>query len=338
MHVLGTSSAPGAACARIVAGLARHADDGVAVHALFLGGDGTWSERFVPTGISCATFDTRGSLLARARLLNWARMARPAIVHQHAGGPRLSRALRWATGARIVRHVHGTIDEGTREESGAMALSEADAVVACCRHVALRITHPKCRVIYAGVDGPASPGARRGAAIVVGSAGRLVPLKGHDNLIRAFAALLPEFAGARLEICGDGPARPDLERLAARLGCIDAVRFHGWRDDFPDLCAAWDVFVLPSLAEAFPLALLEAMAAGVSSIASDVGGVGELLEPGRSGLLVPATDAQGLASAMRRLLSDAPLRARLGGEARLSASRFSAQRMAREVQALYREA
>lgn len=337
LHVLGTSSAEGTAFARIVEGLARHADRGSRMNVLFLGGDGTWSERFARRGIACATFDPRGSLLARARLLSWARAARPAIVHQHAGGPRLSRAIKWATGATLVRHVHGTIDEATLRESDAMALPEADAVVACCHHVAVRVAHPNCRVIYAGVDDHAFPIEPNDGAIVIGSAGRLVPLKRHDALIRAFAALLPEFPRARLEICGDGPARADLERLAARLGCREAIRFHGWRDDSPGLCASWDVFVLPSLAEAFPIALLEAMSAGVCPVASDVGGIRELLEPGESGLLVPAGDTGELAKAMRRLLANAPLRARLGARARSSAKRFPAQRMAREMQAFYRE-
>lgn len=337
LHVLGTSSAEGTAFARIVTGLARHLDRGYVLHVLFLGGDGTWSERFERQGIPCATFDPRGSLLAPARLLNWARALRPAIVHQHAGGARLSRAIKWATGARLVRHVHGTIDEATLEEGGAIAFPEADAVVACCRHVADRVAQARCSVIYAGVDADISRiEPRDSGPVVIGSAGRLVGLKGHDRLIRAFAALLPEFPGARLDICGDGPARVDLESLAARFGCSNAVRFQGWREDFPSLCAGWDVFVLPSLAEAFPIALLEAMSAGVPSVASDVGGVRELLQPETSGLLVAAGDVEALAAAMRRLLANADLRSRLGDEARSSAKRrFSAQRMAGEVQALY---
>lgn len=337
LHVLGTSSAEGTAFARILTGLARHLDCGYALRVLFLGGDGTWSERFARQGIPCATFDPRGSLLAPARLLNWARAVRPAIVHQHAGGARLSRALKWTTGARIVRHVHGTIDEATLKESGMISAPEADAVVACSRHVAHHVAHRNCTVIYAGVDSDSDPPqARARGPIVIGTAGRLVELKGHAHLIRALAALLPEFPHARLEICGDGAARADLERLAARVGCKDAVRFHGWRDDFPRICAGWDVFALPSLAEGFGIALLEAMAAGLPSVASDVGGVRELLEPETSGLLATPGDAIALAGSMRRLLSSASLRSRLGSAAReVARRRFPARRMAAEMQSLY---
>jgi glycosyltransferase involved in cell wall biosynthesis len=153
-------------------------------------------------------------------------------------------------------------------------------------------------------------------------------------LLRA-AAELPE---AVFAFAGDGPLRPELEREAARLGVEDRVRFLGHREDVPDLLAASDVFALPSLYEGSSLALLEAMAAGRAVVSSSIGGTAELIEDGANGLLVPPGDVGALSSAIRRLLRDDGLRARLGAEGRdrVEAS-FAERATADAVEGVYSE-
>lgn len=338
LHILGTSGVEGTSFARIVTCLARGLNRKYVLHALFLGGDGSLAKTFEREGISCVTIDPRGSALAPARLLKAVRDIRPAIVHQHAGGPRLTHAIRWVTGAKILMHVHGSVDEATMRDSDVIAPSGADLVIASSRYVASKISQMDCRVIYAGVDINASAREMSNREdMVIGTAGRLVRVKGHLYLIRAFAMLLSEFPHARLEICGDGPDRILLEDEARRLGCAHAVLFLGWRDDFPQICTCWDIFALPSLAESFPIALLEAMAMGLPAVASDVGGVRELLEPEMSGLLVRPSDAETLVGALRELFSNVGLRFRMGAAGHATArKRFSTKRMVEETESAYR--
>ncbi len=129
--------------------------------------------------------------------------------------------------------------------------------------------------------------------------GRLSPEKGQDVLLEAFART--RVANARLVLVGDGALRGALEARAARADLSGRVRLVGWRDD-PHAClGAADLLVLPSRAEGLPLAVLEAMAAGVPVVATDVGAVADALDHGRAGRLVPPGDVE----ALRRALSDA---------------------------------
>jgi Glycosyl transferases group 1 len=137
---------------------------------------------------------------------------------------------------------------------------------------------------------------------------------------------------------GKGPEREELEEMATRLGIADRVRFLGRREDVPELLAACDVFALPSLYEGSSLAVLEAMAAGRPVVSSAIGGTDELIEDGRSGLLVAPGDAEALAAALRRLLADSGLRERLAGRARERVERdLTRQAMAERVAAVYAE-
>lgn len=164
------------------------------------------------------------------------------------------------------------------------------------------------------------------------SVARLDPQKGHRHLLAA-AAEVPE---AVFALAGDGPERPALERLADRLSIRDRIRFLGERSDVADLLAACDVFVLPSLYEGLPISVLEAMAAERPVIATAIGGTEEVVIDGESGLLVPPAEPEAMASALRRLLEDAGLRARLAaaGRARVT-TEFSAREMVRRVTELY---
>ncbi len=141
---------------------------------------------------------------------------------------------------------------------------------------------------------------------------RLDAQKGHPTLLEAIA----ELPDALFLFAGDGPERAALEARAAELGVAERVLFLGRREDVPQLLAACDVFALPSLYEGSSLAVLEAMAAGIPIVSSAIGGTEELIEDGRSGLLVPPGDAPALAAALRRALADPELRSELAARAR----------------------
>jgi glycosyltransferase involved in cell wall biosynthesis len=198
----------------------------------------------------------------------------------------------------------------------------------------------KMDVVHNAIDlapfgGRPDPALRQGLAgdrPLVLAVGRLDPQKGHRHLLVA-ATEVPD---AMFALAGEGAERHPLEELADRLGVADRVRFLGERSDVPDLLAACDVFVLPSLYEGLPISLLEAMAAERPSIATAIGGVDEVVRDGESGLLVPPAEPRAMASALRRLLADAELRTRLAAAGRsLVTTEFSARDMVRRVTELY---
>lgn len=133
---------------------------------------------------------------------------------------------------------------------------------------------------------------------VFGTVGRLVPTKGLEFLLKAFALTRRRVGRGKLIIVGDGRMRDELKDFAGGLGLADHVHFLGYRKDVERLLRAMDVFVLASIAEGMPGALLEAMAAGVPCISTAVGGVPDVLESGRFGTLVEAGDENALAKAM----------------------------------------
>jgi glycosyltransferase involved in cell wall biosynthesis len=137
------------------------------------------------------------------------------------------------------------------------------------------------------------------ACRIVGTAGRLVPVKSHQVLLRAMGELPDDIHGA---IAGDGPELDNLRRLANELGLRDRIHFLGHRDDLWDVYPAFDVFCLPSEAEGLPRTILEAQACNIPVVATDVGGVAEALDPNAS-LLVPPKQPLALANALESLLS-----------------------------------
>ena len=131
-------------------------------------------------------------------------------------------------------------------------------------------------------------------------------------------------AGVHWVLVGDGELRPELEAQARRLGLAASLHFAGWRDDVADVLALADVFVLPSESEGFGRVLVEAMAMARPIVATTVGGVPDIVVAGQTGLLVPPADAAALAGAVRVLLDNPGLAARLGAAGRARAeSTFS---------------
>ena len=162
-------------------------------------------------------------------------------------------------------------------------------------------------------------GGRDRIPLVV-SVGRLAFPKDFATLVQALGMVDP--SALRAAIVGDGPQRPELDEQVAALGRGEGVRLLGTRDDVPALLAEAGVFVLSSRSECLPMSVIEAMAAGLPVVATAVGGVPELVEDERTGILVPPGDARALAAALTRLASDADLRRRMGeaGRARAQAN------------------
>lgn len=190
---------------------------------------------------------------------------------------------------------------------------------------------------------PAEARLRLGCAAddrVIGTVGRLEEQKGQRHLLDAFALLraAPEFSGAGLKllIVGDGRLRDALRAQAEALGIADACRFPGTIGELGDVYRAIDIFVMPSLWEGLSLAMLEAMAAGLPMVATEVGGAREVLGDDRYGKVVPPGDAAALAAAIRALLNDPTGRGELAaaGAARVR-EHYSVAALARQLTSLY---
>ena len=177
------------------------------------------------------------------------------------------------------------------------------------------------RVIHNGIEPGESPapapwGAVTPRAITVA---RLDPVKDQQTLLRAARTVADRIPDVRIEIVGDGPERGALERLSRELQLQECLRFLGYREDVPSLLRRPQIFILSSISEGISLGLLEAMAAGLPVVATDVGGNREVVVDEVTGLLVPPRSPAALADAVLSLLLD-PGRARalgIAGRARL---------------------
>jgi glycosyltransferase involved in cell wall biosynthesis len=175
-------------------------------------------------------------------------------------------------------------------------------------------------------------------ALVIGTTGRLTPIKGHHHLLDAVPGITARFPDVHVVIIGDGPARPDLEQQARRLGtAAGRLRFLGHRADVRTLLPALDLHVTASSSEGLPFTVIEAMAAGVPVIATSVGGMPELV--GDAGILVEPGDAHAIVRAAIRLMSDPGEVARIGqaGRARVVAD-FTTDRMLTTTEAVFHDA
>jgi glycosyltransferase involved in cell wall biosynthesis len=166
----------------------------------------------------------------------------------------------------------------------------------------------------------------------------LRPEKGIESMLRALPGLRREHPRLTYLVVGEGPDRLRLEASAARVGVAEAVRFLGRREDVPFVLSACDLFVHPTLEDALPTSLMEAMAASLPIVASAVGGVPEMVEDGRNGRLVPPGQVSALEAACRELLASPEAMAVMGqaGE-RVVAERFDLDRQAARLRDLYLE-
>ena len=248
--------------------------------------------------------------LARARVIAVYQLPRPAVN-------RRQRILKQLTSRAVTRHV-GVGERTSREVEELLGLPMGTV-----------------RTIHNGVpDEPLEAPERPFPGPVIGAVGRLEPQKGFDVFLRAVS----EVPQASAVIVGDGEQRSELHALADRLGINERVQWIGWRDDRRSYLPWFDVFVLPSRFEGFPLALLEALLAQKAVVATDVGSVAEAVLHDRTGLLVTPDDPRALAGSIARLLEDGELRTRLGRAGRdLVRERFTATHMSRSFERLYEE-
>lgn len=274
----------------------------------------------------------RGSFWRKALLCAMARAARrPYVFHVHSGefptwlaarSRLVQAAVRWTLrgAARVLVLTPGWAD----------ALQRAAGPLRCA--VAWNPVPP-----LAAAPDPAPSAGAVGAPRVL-FLGRLRDKKGVYDLLRAWPAVLARHPGARLLLGGDGELAA-AAALARELGVEASVELPGWLDGSAKAAALRraTVFVLPSYFEGLPISLLEAMAAGVPVIATPVGGVPDLIEAERNGLLVPAGDVSGLAEALRRLLDDAALAQRLVAAARRTVDRHEVSAVCGALSALYAE-
>jgi sugar transferase (PEP-CTERM/EpsH1 system associated) len=286
------------------------------------------------------------------------RHERPTILHAwmfHANLP--GRVLGRLAGVPIIitSRRNENIGGAMRERFNRWTAHLDDRVVAVCElarqaeieRAGVALEHVV--TIYNGVDVTQFPvasvqataQARRAIGMpvkvpLVGSLGRLHPQKGFSDLLTAFAQVRQRIPSVRLFVAGDGELRDDLEAQARSLGMAEAVTFAGVRADVPEILAALDVFVLPSLWEGMPNAVLEAMASGLPVVATAVGGTPEVVMDGVTGLLVPPQDPGALARAIERLLCDPGLRRTMGRAGRRRVEQhFDIRETVRQVEDLY---
>lgn len=204
----------------------------------------------------------------------------------------------------------------------------------------------RIKVVYNGVNVPQSHGSTdasfrselglRSEDPVIGTVGSLYPVKGHKYLIEAAHLVLKNFPRTTFLIIGRGELEVSLKEQARELGLGAQVRFLGLRHDVPKLLPLMDVFIMPSLSEGLSLALLEAMAAGLPVVVTNVGGNPELVLDGETGYLVPPCDPEALASRLIVLLQDRVHAKRLGQNGRQRVlQHFSLPKMVDNYQQLY---
>jgi glycosyltransferase involved in cell wall biosynthesis len=304
------------------------------------------------------------SAVAIARVI---RRFRPDVIHTHLSkAGLLGRPVALATSRAVRIHTfHGTVFGGYfgATASGAIARAErllghrSDAIVALSDRqrdelVDMRIA-PAARIMVVplGLDLERFATARDDAArqsarsmlgipadaLVIVAIGRLVPIKRLERLIDAFAVVAGRVPGSLLYLVGDGSERVTLQARVSAAGLLDRVTFVGWSGSTPDWYAGTDVVALTSDREGTPLALIEAAAAGRPVVATDVGGVADVVADGSTGFVVPTSSVEALADRLTQLALDPDLRLAMGREAPAHAIRYSADRLVADLDRLYRD-
>jgi glycosyltransferase involved in cell wall biosynthesis len=302
-------------------------------------------------------------LAAFFSLLHLIRHERPHIVHTHTSKAGiLGRWAAWLARIPVIVHTpHGHIFWGyfgpwktrifialerwtARITSTLVMLTEREKA----DHLRFCIApNEKFTVIHSGVDlgrftdVAGDPSLLRtelnlpGDAFVAGALGRLTPIKGHRYLLEAAALLLAGRPDIYFVLAGEGELHGALARQAADLGISDHVRFTGWRADTPALLSVFDVLAFPSLNEGMGKAVVEAMAAGKPVVASNAGGLPDLIAAGENGFLVPPADGKALAEAIATLYENPETRKSMGDRGRERAIGYGIEAMIRKIDRLY---
>lgn len=303
-------------------------------------------------------------LVALGKLVGLLRNLRPDLVHTHtAKAGALGRvAARLAGVPTVVHTFHGHVLEGYFSSSLTRLFLQIERTLARITDRIITVS-PRVRqdllargigrpeqveVVPLGLDlarfldRPASPVRLReklaipSDAPLLGIVGRLVPIKDHPTLYQALALLQADAPAPHLIVVGDGERREALKRLAQDLGLASRIHFLGWRNDLEAILGELDVVICCSRNEGTPVALIEAMAAGVPVLSTDVGGVGDLIVHGETGWLVPSGNPSALARGIRELLAGPEPRAQLVPAARAAVlGLHDLNSLLRRMEALY---
>jgi len=174
-------------------------------------------------------------------------------------------------------------------------------------------------------------------SLIVGTAGRLVPVKGTEFLIEAAKYIISKYPDTFFIFTGDGPLEQDLKRKALEMDISENIILLGWRDDAAKIISIYDVFVLPSLNEGMGRVLVEAMALGKPIVASNVGGIPDLVIHGKNGFLVPPKHPKELAKYIQIVIEDKEKREKMRLAGKEMAMNFSAENMVEKIEKSYRE-
>jgi glycosyltransferase involved in cell wall biosynthesis/protein-tyrosine-phosphatase len=263
------------------------------------------------------------------------------------------------TGIPLVVTIHGKSyypDRRRRRAACRMVAAGAAAVVAVsqdlrsffCRTTGTSLD--RVRVIYNGIDLRGSTYSLRNVELldsagipreaqIVGTVGNLYPVKGHLDLIRAVRTIVMQRPTTHVVILGRGALHDALTAEADALGIRDRIHLLGYREDVKEWLGAMDVFTMPSLSEGLPLSLLEAMAAGVPPVVTEVGGMPEVVRDRETGFIVPPGNVEALANRISFLLGNPSLAAGMGAASRdRILNRFTLDRMVAEYRNVYRHA
>jgi glycosyltransferase involved in cell wall biosynthesis len=280
------------------------------------------------------------------------------IVHSHGYKSNIFLGLQFKTEFKRISTIHGWSKEygglknKTYEMLDSLSLRRFDSVVAVSQSVAtdlkkkglngknITVIHNGLKATdngdYADVAYLRQQYSLSENSFVIGTVGRLVPIKGQSFLIKAMAEVVKEIKNCHLLIAGEGPLRNNLQAEIEKLKISQNVRLIGYVHDIKVLMATLDLFVLPSLSEGLPISLLEAMAVKKPVIASDAGGIRELVTDRKDGILVPPSDSTCLAKAIKLLYYDKILMSNIAvrGEEKVK-NEFSSSSMADNYKSIY---
>ena len=316
---------------------------------------------FTREDVPATCFGARGSWDPRwlAGLRRSLRREPVDVVHVHsplaAIGARLTvRTLPRAQRPRVVTTEHNVWASHTGLTSFGNALTARLDDARTAVSAAVRDSMPKrlranTEVVRYGVDVDAVRVARsareemrqalaiREDEIAIGTVANLRRNKAYPDLLAAARVVCDELPHVRFVTVGQGPLEAEIHAEHARQGLGDRFALLGYRDDATRVMAACDVFCLASHHEGLPVAMMEAIVLGLPVVATDVGGIRELVADGREAILVPAGRPEQLASALARVATDAALRGRLGAAAAAGADELSVERAIRRTEAVYSE-
>jgi len=364
LHTIETHG-PGGAESVLLALAEENVEHGWAAPVGFFIKEGWLPEEFHKRGFPVTVTENRRTLDSRLirRFARVVRSERVDLVHVHEIGMSpyaalVARALR----VPLVLTVHGRNASAAARRAKRVFYGfamRAAHVVSVSRELTPWIAHnfylrpDRIRVIENGIDitrfdGSAPATTRRAirrslgipdGAVMVISVGRLFPVKNHDLMLSAFREIARGGTDVRLVLVGDGPERAHLEEKTRRYGLGEVVRFLGERPDVPSLLGGADLFVLTSHSEGLSIAIMEAMAAGLPVVATDVGDSHVLVQDGTTGYLVESGDQTALIERMNRLVRSMELRQGMGrvGRKRVE-ERFSRARMWNDYEQVYARA